>query len=81
MQNFLGKAQPSEMALPGQRVELRVRQPAYDMLPMGERDDVVTVAVPPADRDLHLLKPESPVTGKDDDIGERSGHLLAGAVE
>src|SRR5271165_3529363 len=55
VENFLGEAQPGKMALPGQRVELRVRQPADDVLPVSERDDVVAVAMPPADRDLHLV--------------------------
>ena len=76
-----GKAQPSEMALPGSVYSSASGSLLDDVLPVGERDDVVAVAVPPADRDLHLLEPESPVPREDDDIGERSGHLLAAAVE
>ena len=75
------KPSPARWLSPGSCVQLRVGQPVDDMLPMGERDDVVAVAVPPADRDLHLLEPESPVPGEDDDIGERSRQLLAAAVE
>ena len=51
------------------------------MLPVGERHDVVVVAVPPPDRHLDLVEPETPVAGEHDDVGERRRHLLAAAVE
>ena len=51
------------------------------MLSVFERDDVVAVAVPPADRHLDLLEPETPVAGEHHDVCERRGELLAAAVE
>ena len=48
---------------------------------MGERHDVVAVAVPPADRHLDFVQPEAPVAGEHDDVGERCGQLFAAAVE
>jgi hypothetical protein len=69
------------MAFTGQVIELRVGQARHHVLPVDERHDVVGVAVPPADRDLHLVEPESPVPGEQDDVGERGSQLLAAAVE
>jgi hypothetical protein len=43
VQNLLA-ALPSEMALTGQAMQLRVGQARNDVLPVGERDDVVAVA-------------------------------------
>ena len=61
--------------------QLGVGQPGHDVLPVLERDDVVAVPVPPADRHLHLVEPEAPIAGKHHHIGERCGELLAAAVE
>ncbi|AMC63218.1 hypothetical protein RN09_1470 [Mycobacterium tuberculosis variant africanum] len=80
-QNLFTTAKPSEMTFAGQVQQLRVGKPGYDVFPVGERDDVVVVSVPPADGDFHLVQPESPVAGKGDDIGERRSELLATTVE
>ena len=80
VEDVLGAAESGEVALAGQVVELGVGQAADHVLTMGERHDVVAVAVPPTDRHLDLVEPESPVPGEDDDVGERRGQLFAAAV-
>ncbi|BCI86405.1 hypothetical protein NIIDMKKI_16110 [Mycobacterium kansasii] len=78
---ILAAAEPGEVAFLRKVEQLGVGQAGNDVLPVGERDDVVVVAVPPTDRDRHLLEPESPVPGEHDDVGERRGQLFAAAVE
>ena len=63
-QDLLAAAQPGEMALLRQVEQLGVGQPGHDVLAVGERDDVVVVAVPPADRDLHLVAAGIPSRGR-----------------
>jgi hypothetical protein len=62
-------------------IQLGVGQPRDDVLPVGKRDDVVVISVPPANGNLHLLKAEAPIAGEHDDVGEWRSHLLAAAVE
>ncbi len=69
------------MTLTGQVIELGVGQLRDHMLAMGERHDVIVVAMPPADRNLDVTQPEAPVAREDDDVRERCRHLLAAAVE
>ena len=69
-------ARPARWLSPASSVQLCFRQPRHHVRAVGERDDVVRVAVPPPDRHLDLIDAEPPVPGEEEDVGEGGGERL-----
>ena len=62
-------AQAAEVAFTRPDEQLAVRNERHDLFGVGERHDVVGIAVPPADGYVHIAYPEAPQAGEEDDVG------------
>ena len=52
----------------------------HEPLGVGQRDDVVGVAVPPADRRLDVVRLEAPVAGEEDPVGDERPHAATAVL-
>src|SRR5262245_43891152 len=71
LDDVLGDAEASEVALAVDDRHGRVREPVDDVLAVPERHDVVVVAVPPPHRDTDVGGLEAPVPGEQDEVVDR----------
>ena len=69
-----GDPEAAEVALVVPDEQGAVLEVRHQPLGVGQRDDVVGVAVPPPDRCLDVVRLEAPVAGEEDPVGDERPH-------
>ncbi len=73
-EHLFGRREPAEMTLSWSDVELGVRDERHDVLSMGQRHDVVGVAVPPPHGHGDVADREAPRPGEEEEVEDGGGH-------